>query len=530
MRNVPLIAVALLLLPVPAALAQTPQKLKLAPAAIVLQPGQRAHDRIPITIIATLTDDDVKKVAAGTTPRLVDRTPRTSTTSVTPAFEPAGSTLTGTTQVWNFTLAIANFPEYDSESRVLLATYGPVAQTLDYTIANTFSKTFAWAVKMPQEWNVRHQTAHGISISVGDVAATGVALHEVALVSQDARKLTIGRDRFELCAEGNADTCGPVPASLGPRLPHALRLRVKPPLPPGQFHGTIAIRATEKLEPESLPLKIYSPHPRGELYGALALAIGVLASLLLQIAGRGLLTWLGEKRTVAQLRARHRDLQLEFDSLPDNLRTAAGEWQRMWQLVAEAIVNLRDVMSSPIAVPRAEDAERVQAFKKAVESITAVFPHFRLLLNGLMRVKGVQERTKKTAECAAAAGEIAQIQPGDDAAVKVEQLIGALRNATGDAAKAGFASAAIEPAAQLRRVNVLLGTVSVAMWLLWAAISVLTGLAILVFQNPAFGTPFDLLMCALWGLGISVVGQQASQLTPSGVAGTIGIAVPGDGK
>lgn len=524
------LAATLLLVPAGTADGQVPQKLKLAPAAIVLQPGQTNHDKIPITIIATLTDDELKKVAAGTTPALVDRTPRTSATSVIPAFDPAGSKLTGTTQIWNFSLKIENFPEYDSEARVFLATYGPLAQTLDYTIANTFSKTFGWTVKMPQEWNLRHQPTHGISIAVGDVAATDVALHQVELISQDARKLTIGRDRFELCAEGGAETCLPVTGALAPRTPHALRLRAREPLPPGLFHGTIAIRAKEKLEPESLAIKIYSPHPRGELYGALALAIGVLASLLLQIAGRGLLTWLGEKRTVAQLRARHQDLQLEFDGLPANLRTAAREWQRLWSLVAKDIAGLSAHRSSPIAVPRADDAARVQEFKKAVEAITAVFPHFRLLLNALMRVKDVQESTGKKAECEAAAREIAQTQSGKDAIAEVEQIVGALRTATGVAAKAKLAAAPLEPASEIRRVNVLLGTVSVAMWLLWAAISVLTGLAILVFQNPAFGTPFDLLTCALWGLGISVMGQQASQLTPSGIAGTIGITVPGGGK
>jgi hypothetical protein len=526
-----MILVAALILPAATAHAQAAQKLKLAPAAIVLQPGQTARDKIPITIVATLSEDELKMIAAGTQPDLVDRTPRTSTTSVISAFEPAGSRLTGTTQIWNFSLKIENFPEYDSETRVFLATYGPIAQTLDYTIANTFSKTFSWSVKMPQEWNLRHQSAHGISISVGDVAATDIALHQVELTSQDARKLTIGRDRFELCAEGAPDTCLPVAGALGPRTSHAIRLRAKTPFPPGQFHGTIAIRAKEKLEPESLTLKVYSPHPRGEIYGALALAIGVLASLLLQVAGRGLLTWLGEKRTVSQLRARHNDLRREFDSLPVSLREAAAEWERTWNQVAKDIANLRAFMSSPVAVPREDDASRVQEFKNAVESITGVFPHFRLLLNGLMRVNGVQERTKKAVECADAAAEIAQVQLGDDAAKEVERIVGALRTATGDE-RATLASAEVpgEPATELRRVKVLLGTVSVTMWLLWAGISVLTGLAILVFQNPAFGTPFDLVTCALWGLGISVIGQQASQLTPSGIASTVGITIPGGGK
>jgi len=50
---------------------------------------------------------------------------------------------------------------------------------------------------------------------------------------------------------------------------------------------------------------------------------------------------------------------------------------------------------------------------------------------------------------------------------------------------------------------------------------------LIAWQNPAFGTPIDLATALAWSLGIGVVGQQASAVSPSTIAGNVGINIPG---
>jgi hypothetical protein len=57
-------------------------------------------------------------------------------------------------------------------------------------------------------------------------------------------------------------------------------------------------------------------------------------------------------------------------------------------------------------------------------------------------------------------------------------------------------------------------------------LSVLSGAVLLVFQSPGFGTWLDYVFCLAWGAGITLAGQQATQMTPGSVATAIGVKIP----
>lgn len=66
---------------------------------------------------------------------------------------------------------------------------------------------------------------------------------------------------------------------------------------------------------------------------------------------------------------------------------------------------------------------------------------------------------------------------------------------------------------------------SIAVWLIWGAVTVVTGVAALVLTSQGFGSAFDYIKCFLWGLSIQAAGQQLQQLTPSSVTTSLKLPV-----
>lgn len=65
-----------------------------------------------------------------------------------------------------------------------------------------------------------------------------------------------------------------------------------------------------------------------------------------------------------------------------------------------------------------------------------------------------------------------------------------------------------------------------AVWWIWLAITVVTGWATLILNEPGFGTPQDLLFCLLWGIGLPVGMDKLKELKPADVATRLKVQVP----
>jgi hypothetical protein len=63
-------------------------------------------------------------------------------------------------------------------------------------------------------------------------------------------------------------------------------------------------------------------------------------------------------------------------------------------------------------------------------------------------------------------------------------------------------------------------------WALALLATVVTGYGVLIASNLGFGIELDFVKCFLWGLGVQIMGQQFSQLTPGSVSTTLGFKAP----
>ena len=243
---------AVVLLPAALHAADTP-RFRMTANTLQLPPGDTSGT-VTVTVLATFAEAD--KHPAGTA-TLTDETPNATGVSVTAA---PVKTTDKREQIWRFTVTIANLPKAVSQSRTFVLTYTTFREKLDYTLTNVNAVAFAWSVKAATEWNVASQPTLPIAIRVGDVPATNVRLSQVALVSDEKGKETIGNDHFQLCAGFTSD-CDALPASLSPRTPYTLYLLPSGHLPVGVFRGTVSLAATEKTDPETLTLA--APRPLG---------------------------------------------------------------------------------------------------------------------------------------------------------------------------------------------------------------------------------------------------------------------------
>ena len=414
-----------------------------------------------------------------------------------------------------------------------ITTLGAVVPTGGQAVppGNSTPKLFSWSVKAAPEWNLSSMRALSVAISVGDVPATNVVLHHASLTGDDKLKRTLGTEHFRLC-ESATDPCVAPAASLPARRPHTLYIRPAGELPVGVFKGNLLVGVAEKTDPEVLSVTLYSPRPWGTVLGWMALALGVLGSLFLQVFARTWVQQRQDKLAIAMLRQRLADAIAAFKVLPDNLKAAAAAWETRANDLKKDMTELDQLTRSLIPQTFSEEVSSVETLKAALERHgKSVAQHRALLRDGLVAVAVVQRDVPTVATAAVtaavtAAKTIASISPAEDAPTLIRAALAALRAAAGLETLPVLAAVG-GPAEQMRSLRLQVTAMSFVVWVLWALIAIGTGALALIYQNPAFGTQVDLLVCLAWGLGVSVAGQQATQASPVGVAQSIGIKLPG---
>ena len=503
------------------------QKFKLITNPLALPPGKDAFTFTVIVLATGLPVDSQKPF----TPSLVDAgTPASPAVQINTKYL-SSSNLGAADQRLTFQVKIANFPPADNQSRVFIASYGNLHEPLTYTLTNIPTRTFSWSVKAASEWNLASMNALPISIHMGDLPASSVALVQADFISDDKQKSTAARQNFELCTDADSSLCAS-PATLAARSAAILYVRPKTGLPYGTLKGNLALFASEKADPEMLPVTIYSPRPGGILWGIGFLALGVLLASGIPLVLRPSIRRNEQKQVVLLLRKRLRELEDEFAGMPDNLKTAAVHWsKRAVQLEKDlSDKEIKDLM--PSRIPQAFESEvtSLETFKSKIEELGANFAHLRTLLrDGLERVAEMQKaHPGHQPEMQEAAEAIAVLPPAADLGTQITTILRDLRTKAAVPASVTLASA--RPGSiqdEMHSVNFQLSVANLAAWVFWGAVSILSGALLLILPNPAFGTYSDLASCLAWGLGATAVGSQAVQVTPATVAGSLGIKVPG---
>ena len=120
-----------------------------------------------------------------------------------------------------------------------------------------------------------------------------------------------------------------------------------------------------------------------------------------------------------------------------------------------------------------------------------------------------------------AAWELAALLTQIDTAITAMRT--AIRNVVNPAGF--FQQIATSPIYTLGQLDFEIDRLNLVAWSIFALLSVIVGLVVLVLGKPSFGTAQDYLLCLLWGFGLPGAGTGLSTLTTASVRSSLSVAV-----
>jgi len=457
-----------------------------------------------------------------------------------------GNSSAGNTRLWLADAKINNLLDDSSVRRRVLLTCGSSSNTYDYTVTNRTEGTFSWSIKPAVSKLALADTRQiSLMVSVGDIGATNVVLAQSTL--QDENTLTVlGLSKLQLC-RSDATSCQSQPFSLPRRASgQPVVLSVSPDFArPGIFKGTIFVAVDQKTDPESFELTVYSSRLRWKVLGGLCIFVGVLIWWLVSVFARQ-----RAARDQALL-----PLAALSDSIDRLLADLNGAEQQAGQTMGSIRTRLQTIRADldpsspglinviPGSFPSFPDGGDNAAYQQYVSVRAQQVGAISVLLQqGVTAVLANQPTAIAAGRQAAITSALQslntaalQVNTPDDAKAAVQEALrtlvatlaapaGGQLDAVAMAAHVGMVKGASLPSSTELRLS--LNRIGSMVWIIWAMVTLVAGIAALILTNPGFGTPIDYVKCFFWGLSIQAGGQQLQQLTPGSVGTDFKISVP----
>ena len=454
---------------------------------------------------------------------------------------------TGNSRLWLADAKISNLPDDSSVRRRVLLTCGSSSNTYDYTVTNRSEGTFSWTIKPAVSKLVLADTRQtSLMASVGDVGATNVVLAQSSL--QDENTLAVlGLRDLQLC-RSTAGSCQSQPFNIPRKASgQALILTVSPDFArPGIFKGNIYIAVDQKTDPESFELTVYSSRLCWKVIGGVCIFVGVLLWWLVSV--------------FARQRAARTEALLPLAALNDSIDRLLTDLNGIEQQAGQPMEAVRTRLSSikgdldpsnpnlinliPSNFPSFPDSGDNTAYQQYLSVRAQQVGAISVLLQqGVTAVFANQATAIAAGKQAAIATALESLNtaalqvntPADSKAViqqVLQTLVAALAAApagphvdgTALDAQVGMVKGASLPSTA--ELQVSLRRLGSMVWIIWAMVTLIAGIAALILTNPGFGTGLDYVKCFFWGLSIQAGGQQLQQLTPGSVSTDFKISVP----
>jgi hypothetical protein len=376
--------------------------------------------------------------------------------------------------------------------------------------------------------------ATSLVVTAGDAAVRG--LHVIhSTLQEETTGALLSADALRLCAPEGAACTTPVDVEGGAA--RRVALVVDPGFTHhGTFRGTVRIAAAGPAAAQTFELTVLSSSWRSRLLGAAAIALGILVSLLITVvlrqhAARAALL-LPAVRVMDEIR-RIETALVAAESATG--REAHGAHRRLDDLSRR--LSPVELESRGYIPPRIRPAFAIESTETAYREYLAGIAANVAALDVVVRdgFGGLAARwpAGSQPQYEAAFRELdelaATVLTVEEATTGVAEVLARLAQALAPPG-ARAAPQAPAPARPLTRERVLvqLQTVSLALWGLWGALTLVVGIVALIATNYAFGVGTDYYRCFLWGLGVQIAGQQLEQLSPRTIATRFDIALPGE--
>ena len=433
-------------------------------------------------------------------------------------------------------------PASNQQHYALVTAADKKTQTLLYTLTNQPAGSFSWSVsKLPDPWvfsegpTALDGACTAFTVTAKDSSATNVTVSST-LIEQSTKK-AITLDSLRLCNSGNKCD-GKQPITLQANVPTPLQLCTTETFH-GTFHGAVVLASREKPDGDIILQNAQFSSFFAKLIGFGLILLGVAIAFVAKVWGRARL-----ERDQALVPVTLMRTQLK--ALDETLLQLKPEvYRKDPTKLHDAIKALLDELSDnaldshqflPPRFPNpfgfTVDAAGLKAHLEAQN------PRIQLL--SILVNKGVvaavnednglpeQQKTKVT-EAIKKIDAIVNTKPepnADQALKLVQEIVDALhlvlfppppnviqpqRAFAPGAASSTFESLQLE-----------IQSISKAIWVLYGILTALSGLAVLILNNPGYGVPLDFLFALFWGIGLPTMVQS---LTFNSAASALNISI-----
>jgi hypothetical protein len=520
----------------------TAPKLSLGEDATIRIPGGSTDGEVQVMIkTENLTDADV---AEAKYPVLKDlggagSLPSTKVEFRNPVAIDAGTT----TRAWLMIARISKLPANSSQKRSARFSFGKIEQYIDYTVTNLSPAAFTWSVAAPSVpwlvWFGYPDTQHTMTVVVttGDYPASNLRLAQ-AILRDGLGMSQIALQDLELC-ESETGPSGHFNISARTNRTYYVRLKEKSWLSNwqnGKYAGTLSFAVNERPELQTATVNLHVSSLLAWITGAILLGIGIFSAWWTGVWARARLLQLEALKPVAVLHESITALQDELkdikkkidaddswdDGIPSELKTID------YSLTTNEL-DKHDLLPKTTLNPWSGNTDTSTKLKDFLSGRGEGVSGLSVLIQDGMKnvLKDWKDPTKHEA-IIAALDALNKKGKTTNNRTKGEDSVRAVLNDYNLQVGRQFDPSGpqvISPP-NTQYLSWEIATLYTKGWLIWGAITFISGAVVLIITIPGFGSLLDLVFCLLWGVGLPTAVDKMQQLTPGKIATSIGLSLP----
>jgi hypothetical protein len=444
--------------------------------------------------------------------------------------------------VWRYKVRVSGLlPANTSQQRYAVVSYGDSKQIIPYVVTNA-AANFSWSIsKLPEPWVASGllpaSTCNEFTVIPKDSPATSVALGASTFVEQSTKE-AIGLGKLKLCLANDANGCPPPqPINLAANVPTHLKICTTEGFH-GNFHGVITLASMQKPDGDTILQSASFSTFLAKCAGLLILCVGICLAWWSKVWARArlerdqsLMPAILMRSQVAALQEALAGLRPMYQSAPANLNKAI---QDLLDQLTESALDGHQFLPPTFPSPYGYTVDAA-GYKAYLEARNAKVLLFSLLVKeGIVRAEAEDNGSLTAAQQALVQTAIKNIDamikqvslPSPDQALQlIQPILMGLHNTLfppPPGAPVPAVVPATAPTSEFETLRLQVESISKGVWLVYGVLTALSGLAVLVLNNPGFGIPLDFIFAFFWGFGLPTT---VAALAPGSAASALNISV-----
>jgi hypothetical protein len=442
---------------------------------------------------------------------------------------------------WRFKVIVSGLlPAAVTQQRYAVVSYGKgQKQTIPYSLTNT-QNAFAWNIgKMADPWVAAEwwtgPSCIGFTVTPKDGPATNVNLAASALVEQST-KHALSIDKLLICEDGKKECGENGPLNLPANTPTRLMLCTTESVH-GNFHGALTLTSVQKPDGEALLQNASFSSGVAKLAGFLVLCVGVVLAWWTKVWARARLERDQSLLPAVLLKSYVVALQRMLSELPTEYKNAASSTAKLLDAIgndlSDSALDGHQFLPPSFPSPYGYTVDTA-GYKAYIEARSNQIQLLSLIVKEGVSVAAGKDNDRLTAprrtliadairSMDALGTKVPPLTP-DQLRQSLQTILAGLQNALYPAPGAGAMAPQLGAPlpTETQTLQIDIQRIGKGIWLVYGALTTLSGLAVLILNNPGFGVPLDFIFAFFWGFGLPTT---VGSLTPSSASSALNISI-----